>query len=215
VQVPVYSLTGEVVGQVELNEEIFGVPFNEAVVHQTMVMQLANRRQGTASTKTRSEVRGSTRKLYPQKGTGRARRGNIKSPLLRGGGVAFGPKPRLYRQSMPRKMRRLALKCVLSSKVREGNLKAVEQFAVEEPRTKNMIDILAALDIGSTALLVSEYCNLDVVKSARDLANIKVLPSALINVLDLLSYKVLIISVPALHNVERIWGLGVIRSASL
>ncbi len=214
-QVPVYSLTGEVVGQVELNEEIFGVPFNEAVVHQTMVMQLANRRQGTASTKTRSEVRGSTRKLYSQKGTGRARRGNIKSPLLRGGGVAFGPKPRLYRQSMPRKMRRLALKCVLSSKVREGNLKAVEQFAVEEPRTKNMIDILAALDIGSTALLVSEYCNLDVVKSARDLANIKVLPSALINVLDLLSYKVLIISVPALHNVERIWGLGVIRSASL
>jgi len=215
VQVPVYSLTGEVVGQVELNEKIFGVPFNEAVVHQTMVMQLANRRQGTASTKTRSEVSGSTRKLYPQKGTGRARRGNIKSPLLRGGGVAFGPKPRLYRQSMPRKMRRLALKCVLSSKVREGNLKAVEQFAVEEPRTKNMIDILAALDIGSTALLVSEYCNLDVVKSARDLANIKVLPSALINVLDLLSYKVLIISVPALHNVERIWGLGVIRSASL
>jgi large subunit ribosomal protein L4 len=215
VQVPVYSLTGEVVGQVELNEEIFGVPFNEAVVHQTMVMQLANRRQGTASTKTRSEVRGSTRKLYSQKGTVMARRGNIKSPLLRGGGVAFGPKPRLYRQSMPRKMRRLALKCVLSSKVREGNLKAVEQFAVEEPRTKNMIDILAALDIGSTALLVSEYCNLDVVKSARDLANIKVLPSALINVLDLLSYKVLIISVPALHNVERIWGLGVIRSASL
>lgn len=214
-QIPVYSLTGEVVGQVELNEEIFGVPFNEAVVHQTMVMQLANRRQGTASTKTRSEVSGSTRKLYSQKHTGRARRGNIKSPLLRGGGVAFGPKPRLYRQSMPRKMRRLALKCVLSSKVREGNLKAVEQFAVEEPRTKNMIDILAALDIGSTALLVSEYCNLDVVKSARDLANIKVLPSALINVLDLLSYKMLIISVPALYNVERIWGLGVIRSASL
>jgi len=215
VQVPVYSLTGEVVGQVELNEEIFGVPFNEAVVHQTMVMQLANRRQGTASTKTRSEVSGSTRKLYSQKHTGRARRGNIKSPLLRGGGVAFGPKPRLYRQSMPRKMRRLALKCVLSSKAREGNLKAVEKFAVEEPRTKNMIDILAALDVGPTALLVSEHCNLNVVKSARDLANIKVLPSALINVLDLLSYKALIISVPALYNVERIWGLGVIRSASL
>lgn len=214
-QVPVHSLTGEVVGQVELNEEIFGVPFNEAVVHQTMVMQLANRRQGTASAKTRSEVSGSTRKLYSQKHTGRARRGNIKSPLLRGGGVAFGPKPRLYRQSMPRKMRRLALKCVLSSKAREGNLKIVEQFAVEEPRTKDMIDILAALDIGSTALLVSEYCNLNVVKSARDLANIKALPSALINVLDLLSYKVLIISVPALYNVERIWGLGVIRSASL
>ena len=213
--VPVYSLAGEVIDQVEVSEDIFGVPFNEAVVHQAMVRQLANKRQGTASTKTRSEVNGSTRKLYSQKHTGRARRGDIKSPLLRGGGVVFGPKPRSYRQSMPKKMRRLALKCVLSSKVREGNLKAIEELIFERPRTKDMIDILSALDVDSTALIVTEHSNPSIVKSARNLANIKVLPSTLINVLDLLSYKVLIISVPALYNIERIWGQGVIRSASL
>ena len=214
-QVPVYGLTGEVIDQVEISEDVFDVSFNEAVVHQAMVRQLANRRQGTASTKTRGEVSGSTRKLYSQKGTGRARKGDIKSPLLRGGGIVFGPKPRSYRQSMPKKMRRLALKYVLSSKVRQGNLKAIKEFVFEEPRTKSMIDILAALDVDSTALIVTEYSDPNVVKSVRNLANIKVLPSALINVLDLLSYKVLIITVPALCNIERIWGQGVIRSASL
>jgi len=215
VQIPVYNLKGEVIDQVEISEDVLGVPFNDAVVHQAMVMQLANRRQGTASTKTRGEVSGSTRKLYSQKHTGRARRGDIKSPLLRGGGVVFGAKPRSYRQSMPKKMRRLALKCVLSSKVKEGNLKAVEEFTFKKPRTRNMIDVLAALDVDSTVLIVTEHSNSNVVKSARNLANIKVLPSALINVLDLLSYKVIIISVPALGNIERIWGRGVVRSASL
>ena len=214
-QVPVYGLAGEVIDQVEISEDVFDVPFKEAVVHQAMVRQLANRRQGTASTKTRGEVSGSTRKLYSQKGTGRARKGDIKSPLLRGGGIVFGPKPRSYRQSMPKKMRRLALKYVLSSKVRQGNLKAIKEFVFEEPRTKSMIDILAALDVDSTALIVTEHSDPNVVKSVRNLANIKVLPSALINVLDLLSYKVLIITVPALCNIERIWGQGVIRSASL
>ena len=205
-QVPVYGLAGEVINQVELSEEVFGVPFNEAVVHQAMVMQMANRRQGTASTKSRSEVRGSTRKLYAQKHTGRARRGDIKSPLLRGGGVAFGPKPRLYRQSMPKGMRRLALKCVLSSKIREENLKVIEKFAFEEPRTKDVVDMLAAVGVDSTALIVSEYSNPNMIKSARNLANVKTLPSSLVNVLDLLSYKALVISVPALYNIDRIWG---------
>jgi len=206
VQVPVYNSAGEVVDQVELSEEVFGVPFNEAVVYQAMVAQMANRRQGTASTKSRGEIRGSTRKLYAQKHTGRARRGDIKSPLLRGGGVAFGPKPRLYRQSMPKGMRRLALKCALSSKIREENLKAIEGFTFEKPRTKDMVDILAAIGVDSTALIVSEHSNPSMIKSARNLANAKTLPSSLINVLDLLSYKVLVISVPALYNIERIWG---------
>lgn len=205
-QVPVYNSAGEVVDQVELSEEVFGVPFNEAVVYQAMVAQMANRRQGTASTKSRGEIRGSTRKLYAQKGTGRARRGDIKSPLLRGGGVAFGPKPRLYRQSMPKGMRRLALKCALSSKIREENLKVIEGFTFEKPRTKDMVDILAAIGVDSTALIVSEHSNPSMIKSARNLANAKTLPSSLINVLDLLSYKVLVISVPALYNIERIWG---------
>jgi len=214
-RVPVYSLKGEVVDQVEIGEDVFGVSLNEAVVHQAMVRQLANKRQGTASTKTRGEVRGSTRKLFPQKHTGRARRGDRKSPLLRGGGVVFGPKPRSYYQSMPKKMRRLALKCVLSSKARDGDMKVVEELAFEMPRTKDMVDILSALDVDSTALIVTQHSNRNVVKAACNLANTKVLPSALINVLDLLSYKTLIITVPALRNIERIWGREVIKNASL
>jgi large subunit ribosomal protein L4 len=214
-RVPVYSLKGEVVDQVELGEDVFGISFNEAVVHQAMVRQLANKRQGTASTKTRGEVRGSTRKLFSQKHTGRARRGDIKSPLLRGGGVVFGPKPRSYYQSMPKKMRRLALKCVLSSKARERDMKVIEELAFEMSRTKDVVDILSALDVDSTALIVTQHSNRNVVKAARNLANTKVLPSALINVLDLLSYKTLIITIPALRNIERIWGREVIRNASL
>lgn len=205
-QVPVYSSTGELVDQVEVSESIFGLPFNEAVVHQAMVRQLANRRQGTASTKARGEVRGSTAKLYRQKHTGRARRGNVKSPLLRGGGVVFGPKPRSYRQSMPRKMRRLALKCLLSAKVRDGNIKLMQGLEFKEPKTKDMINVLASLDVASPVLILTAQSTPTVVKSAANLTNVKVLPSALINVLDLLSYKIVIATVPAIRNIEQIWG---------
>ncbi len=203
---PVYSLNGEVVEQVELNQAIFALPFNGAVVHQAMVRQLANGRQGTASTKTRGEVRGSTRKLYAQKHTGRARRGDIKSPLLRGGGVVFGPKPRTYRQSMPKKMRKLALKCLLSAKVREGNIRLVQELDFKGPKTKDMINVLSSLGIDSSALILTAQPTPNVVKSAANLPEVKVLPSALINVLDLLSYKMLVVTVPAIRNIEQIWG---------
>jgi large subunit ribosomal protein L4 len=206
VQVPVYSLNGEVVDQIELSQAIFGLPFNEAVVHQAMVRQLANRRQGTASAKTRGEVRGSTRKLYRQKHTGRARRGDVKSPLLRGGGVVFGPKPRTYRQAMPKKMRNLALKCLLSAKAREGNIKLVQELDFEEPKTKGMTNVLSSLGIDSSTLILTAQSTPNVVKSAANLAEVKVLPSNLINVLDLLSYKVLVATVPAIRNIEQIWG---------
>jgi len=204
--VPVYSLKGEVVEQIELNPAIFAIPFNEAVVHQAMVRQLANGRQGTASTKTRGEVSGSTRKLYPQKHTGRARRGDIKSPLLRGGGVVFGPKPRSYRQSMPKKMRKLALKCLLSAKFREGNMRLVQELDFEEPKTKDMINVLSSLGIDSSALILTAQSTPNVIKSAANLPEVKVLSSALINVLDLLSYKMLVVTVPAVRNIEQIWG---------
>jgi len=206
VQVPVYSLNGEVVEQVELSQTIFAIPFNEAVVHQAMVRQLANGRQGTASTKTRGEVSGSTRKLYPQKHTGRARRGDIKSPLLRGGGVVFGPKPRTYRQSMPKKMRKLALKCLLSDKVREGNIRLVQELDFKGPKTKDMINVLSSLGIDSSTLILTAQSTPNVVKSAANLPEVKVLPSALINVLDLLSYKMVVATVPAIRNIEQIWG---------
>lgn len=205
-QVPVYNMSGQVVDQIDLSDAVFGVPFNEAVVHQAMVRQLANRRQGTASTKTRGEVSGSTRKLYPQKHTGRARRGDIKSPLLVGGGVVFGPKPRSYRQSMPKKMRRLALKCLLSAKVREGDLRVVEALDFEKPRTRDMIQVLSSLGVDSSALILTADSAPTVFKSAANLGNVKVLRSALINVLDLLSYKTVVATVPAIRNIEQIWG---------
>jgi len=202
---PVYSLNGEVVDQIELSQAVFDLPFNEAVVHQAMTRQLANRRQGTASTKTRGEVRGSTRKLYAQKHTGRARRGDIKSPLLRGGGVVFGPKPRNYHQSMPKKMRKLALKCLLSAKVREGNVRLVQELDFEEPRTKDMINVLSSLGIESSTLILTAQSKPKLVKSAANLPEVRVLPSALINVLDLLSYEMLVATVPAIRNIEQIW----------
>ena len=205
-QVPVYSLNGEVVDQIELSQAIFDLPFNEAVVHQAMTRQLANKRQGTASTKTRGEVIGSTRKLYPQKHTGRARRGNIKSPLLRGGGVVFGPKPRIYRQLMPKKMRRLALKCLLSAKVREGNIKLVQELNFKEPKTKDMLDVLSSLGIDSSTLVLTAQSTPNVVRAAANLPKVKVLISPLINVLDLLSYEMLVATVPAIRNIEQIWG---------
>lgn len=203
---PVYNLNGEVVEQTELSQVVFDLPFNEAVVHQAMVRQLANGRQGTASTKTRGEVSGSTRKLYAQKHTGRARRGDIKSPLLRGGGVVFGPKPRTYRQSMPKKMRMLALKCLLSAKVRDGNIRLVQELDFKGPKTKDMINVLSSLGIDSSTLILTAQSTPNVVKSAANLPEVKVLPSALINVLDLLSYEMLVATVPAIRNIEQIWG---------
>ncbi len=202
----VYDLNGEVVEQIELNEAVFALPLNQAVVHQAMVRQLANGRQGTASAKTRGEVSGSTRKLYAQKHTGRARRGDIKSPLLRGGGVAFGPKPRSYRQSMPKKMRRLALRCLLSAKIREGNMRLLKELDFEQPKTKDMVSVLSSLGIDSSALIVTAQSVPNVIRSAANLTDIKVVPSALVNVLDLLSYEMLVATVPAVRNIEEIWG---------
>jgi len=214
-QVPVYSLTGEISEQVDISEDVFALPFNEAVVHQAMVRQLANKRQGTAFTKTRSEVIGSTRKLYSQKHTGRARRGDIKSPLLRGGGVIFGPKPRCYRQSMPKKMRRLAIKCLLSAKVKEGDMKLVEDFDFPQPKTKDMLNLLSALSVDSSTLILNSHPMPNVVKSASNLSNVKVMPANLTSVLDLLSCGMLICTVPAIRVIEQIWGGKAIHHASV
>ena len=214
-QLSVYDVKGEIVEHIDVREDVFAVPFNEAVVHQAMVRQLANKRQGSASTKNRGEVAGSTRKLYRQKHTGRARRGDIRSPLLRGGGVVFGPCPRCYRQSMPKKMRRLALRCVLSSKVREGQMKVVDDLRLETPKTKEMVDILSALGADSSALIITAQSDPNVVKASHNLAGIRVLPSPLVNVLDLLSHKTLLATIPAVRNIEQIWGREIVRHASL
>jgi len=206
VQVPVYSLAGEVIEHIEISDQVFAVPFNQAVVHQAMVRQRANARQGTADTKTRSEVSGSSRKLFRQKGTGNARAGDIKSPLRRGGGVAFGPHPRSYRQAMPKKMRQLALRCVLSAKAGDGELKVLKQLELDEPKTKEMVRILTALGVDSSALIVTSEPEDNVVKSARSLTGIKTLPASLLNVVDILSYKKLLMTEVAVRKAEQLWG---------
>lgn len=204
-RVPVYSLTGEVVEHIEISDQVFAVPFNEAVVHQAMVRQRANARQGTASTKTRSEVSGSNRKLFRQKGTGFARAGNRRSPLRRGGGIIFGPKPRDYRQAMPKKMRQLALRCALSAKARDEELKVIAELKLE-PKTKQMVQILTDLQVDSSALIITPEAEENVIKSARNLKEIKTMPANLLNVLDILSYKMLLMTVSAVRKAEQIWG---------
>ena len=205
-QVPVYSLTGEVVEHIEISDQVFAVPFNEGVVHQAIVRQRANARQGNASTKTRSEVSGGSGKLFRQKGTGYARAGGRRSPLRRGGGIVFGPHPRSYRQAMPKKMRQLAQRCALSAKARDKELMVLEELKLEEPKTKQMIQILAALGVDSSALIVTSEPEDSVIKSARNLKGIKTMPANLLNVLDILSYKMLLMTVTAVRKVEQLWG---------
>jgi large subunit ribosomal protein L4 len=205
VQVPVYSLTGEVVEQIEISDHVFAVPFNEGVVHQVMVGQLANARQGTASTKTRSEVQGSSRKLFRQKGTGMARAGGRRSPTRRGGGIIFGPRPRDYHQDTPKRMRRLALKCVLSSKLKDEELKVVQELKLE-PKTKYLAQILSVLGADSSALVITSGPEENVIKAARNIRGVKTMPANLLNVLDILSHKVLLMTVSAVRRVEELWG---------
>jgi large subunit ribosomal protein L4 len=208
VQLPVYNLTGEVVRQIEVSDAVFAVPFNETVVHQVMVSLQANARQGTASTKTKGFVRGSTRKLFRQKGTGNARAGSKKSPLRKGGGVTFGPHPRDYRQQIPRKMRRLALKCVLSAKAGDGELKVLDGFDFAEPKTKKMIEALLALGIDSSALIVTPEPEENVIKSARNIPAIKTMPASVLNIIDILSHKNLLMTEAAVRVAEKLWGNG-------
>ena len=213
-QVPVYSLSGEIARHIDISDRVFAEPFREAVVHQAMVRQQANVRQGTASTKTRREVAGSSRKLFRQKHTGYARAGSIRSPLRRGGGVIFGPKPRSYRQAMPKKMRRLALRCMLSAKVRAGELRVIEELKLSEPKTKEMVRILAALGLDTSTLIVTGEVEANVVKSARNLALVKTLPANILNLGDLLSHRALLMTESAVRKAEELWGDGLSQGGS-
>ncbi len=205
-QAPVYNLAGEVVNNIEISDKVFGVPFNESLVHQSVLRQQANARQGNASTKTRGNVSGSTRKLYKQKGTGSARAGSIKSPLRRGGGIVFGPHPRDYHQAMPKSMRRLALRCVLSAKLEDGELKILESLKLDEIKTKKMAVILDAMQVDTTTLVVTAAADVNVVKSARNLPGIKTLPANLLNVVDIISHRTLLMEVDAVRKAEQLWG---------
>ena len=204
-KVAVYNVQGAQVGEIELNDEIFGIEPNESVVHEAVVMQLASLRRGTHSTKTRAEVRGGGRKPWRQKGTGRARAGTFSSPLWRKGGIFFGTKPRDYAYSIPRKKRRLAIKSVLSSKVNKGDLIVLDSLALAAPKTKEMVQVLNNLKVDKKALIVTVDNEANVERSARNIAGVKPLAADGINVYDLLKHDKLIITKDAIAKVEEVW----------
>ncbi len=200
--------SGEVKGEVEISSYLFEAPLHKAVVHQAVVAHLANRRQGTACTKTRGEVRGGGRKPWRQKGTGRARHGSIRSPLWVGGGVVFGPKPRDYDQKLPKKMRRLALRAALTSKYKEGNLLVVEDIKFEvPPKTKKMLAFLDKFGIrDEKTLVVMDRSDEVVYKSARNLPNVHVIHVDSINTYDILVHDRLLMTRAALARIEEVYG---------
>ena len=197
----VMNSKGEKVSERELADALFNVTPRSGVLHQVVTAQLAGRRAGTASTKQRSEVRGSTRKLFRQKGTGRARRGDIKSPLLRGGGVTFGPKPRSYAYKVPKKVKKLALKMALTGKLQDDELVVIDKFDLAQVKTKDFISIIQALKVDN-ALIVTEQKDELLELSSRNVPNIKVLRSEGLNVYDILKYKNLVLVEPAINDIE-------------
>ncbi len=202
--VKLFNIEGSEVGQVQLSEEVFGIELNEGVVHEVVVMQLASMRKGTSSTKHRGEVRGGGRKPWRQKGTGRARVGTIRSPLWRGGSIVFGPKPRSYSYSIPKKKRRLALKSVLNDKVLTESLVVLESLAMEQPKTKEMIKILTALKNEGKALVVTAEENFNVAKSVSNIPGITYTTSEGLNVYDVISHDKLIITQEAVTKTEEV-----------
>ncbi len=206
-KVPLYTLSGKKrKKQVELPDHIFAAPVNEAVMHQALVRQLANARLGTHKTKTRGEVRGGGAKPWRQKGTGRARHGSIREPQWRGGGTVFGPQPRSYRQKMPKKMRRLALKGGLTVKAQEGKILVLDGLEMEEPKTKEMVTILEKLKVEDSALILLPERNSNVERSARNIPGVKTLRANYLNLRDLLGHDWLIMPLGALEVIEGILG---------
>lgn len=199
-----YNQSGSQVGDIELNDAVFGIEPNTHVLHDAVVMQLASRRQGTHAVKNRSAVRGGGRKPWRQKGTGRARQGSIRSPQWVGGGVVFGPTPRSYAYKLPKKVRRLALKSALSTKAQDESITVLEALALDVPKTKEMIKILAALNINEKVLIVINEKDEVVLKSANNLPNVKVQYASQINTLDILAHDKLIITKDAAESIGEV-----------
>lgn len=204
-KVAVYNMLGAQVGEIELNDAVFGIEPNETVMYDFIKMQLANKRQGTSSTKTRTEVRGGGRKPWRQKGTGRARVGSSRNPVWRGGGIAFGPKPRDYSYKLPQKVRRLALKSALSSKALDNKIVVVDEFNFDQPKTKIMVQALEALNVGKKTLLVTADGNVNVVRSARNIEGVKPMRADFINVYDILKHDTLLMTKDAVAMVEEVF----------
>lgn len=199
--VEVINTAGEKVSEIELSDDIFSVPIKKDVLHEVVKMQLANRRTATAKVKHRGDVKGSTRKLFRQKGTGRARRGDVKSPLLRGGGVVFGPDGRKYAYKPPKKVRRLALKMALSSKLQQNALKVINDFELDEIKTRKFTNIMNALDLNK-ALIITHKDNRNLELSSRNVPEVKVMRTEGLNVYDILKYDYLVLVQGSLEGIE-------------
>ena len=207
------NIEGKAVRSVQVSDTVFGAPMNHALVHQVMVGQLANARQGTGSTKTRSDVSGGGRKPRPQKGTGGARAGTIRAPQWRGGGVVFGPQPRNYRHKTPKRMRRLSLLSILSEKLREGHLIVLESLELNQPKTQDLVRVLNALGAESGVLLVGDGISEGVIRSARNVSQLNLISASLLNTLDLLKHRKIIMTLESVRRAEELWG-GSVRSPS-
>ena len=204
-KVTLYNIAGQAAGEIELNDGVFGVEYNEAVIHQAVVRQMANERLGTHATKTRGLVRGGGKKPWKQKGTGRARVGSIRSPLWVGGGTVFGPLPRSHAKDMPRKARQLAVKSALSEKLRAGEIIVVDAIQFEAPKTKDVVKMLAAFDVAGKALIVDGgEKSANTVLSARNIPGVKAYAPSGLNIYDLVHYTKLFLPKDAVEKIEEV-----------
>lgn len=204
-KVDLYNMKGEVVGDIQLSDNVFGIEVNNDALHAVVVNQLANKRQGTQSTKTKSEVRGGGRKPWRQKGTGRARQGSIRSAQWIKGGIVLGPKPRSYSYTLPKKVKRIALKSALTSKVSANEILVLDKLALEAIKTKAMVGVLNSLKVDSSALIVIDSKNDIIAKSARNIPGVKTALVNTINVFDILKYDKFIITKEAVEKVEEVY----------
>lgn len=204
-KVTLYNIAGQAAGEIELNDGVFGVEYNEAVIHQAVVRQMANERLGTHATKTRGLVRGGGKKPWKQKGTGRARVGSIRSPLWVGGGTVFGPLPRSHAKDMPRKARQLAVKSALSEKLRAGEIIVVDAIQFEAPKTKDVVKMLAAFDVAGKALIVDGgEKSANTVLSARNIPGVKAYAPSGLSIYDLVHYTKLFLTKDAVEKIEEV-----------
>lgn len=204
-KVSVYDVKGAVISELELKDEVFGIKPNKSVIHEAILCYLANQRQGTQSTLTRSEVRGGGRKPWRQKGTGNARHGSIRSPIWRHGGVALAPKPRSYSYSLNKKVRRLAIKSALSAKVADNELIVLDAFTMDEFKTKSVVELLKALGVEKKALIVLDTNDTKVIRSASNIPGIKTTQATTLNVYDILNHNQLIVLKNAAEVIQEVY----------
>jgi len=197
---------------IQVRDDVFGVPMNVALVHQVAVGQRANARQGTSSSQRRSDVTVSGRKPFTQKHTGRARQGSGGAPNLRGGGVAFGPRPRDYSQRTPKKMRRAAIKSLLSQKVRDQELIILDDLKIDNPKTSDIVRSLSALGVSGSVLLLADGVEDSVIRASRNVSRLKLSPASLLNTIDLLDHTFVVATEQSLRKIEELWGSGALEN---